>query len=79
MGEIQKMNGVMLWEEDVEALEGRFGQQGHKNPMSELLKLRQTGNVSTYHDQFEFWLGRIDIFKEYAVSFYLNGLKPIIQ
>ena len=69
----------MLWSEYVEALENHFGKQGHKDPMSELLKFKQVGTISSYHDQFEFWLGRIEISEEYAVSFYLNGLKPIIQ
>ena len=67
------------WEDYIEAVESRFGEQGHKDPMSELLGLKQTGNVSTYHDQFEFWLGRVNISEEYAVSFYLNGIKPAIQ
>ena len=69
----------MLWSKYVNALENRFGEQGHKDPMSELLKFKQVGTISSYHDQFEFWLGRIEISEEYVVSFYLNGLKPIIQ
>ena len=35
--------------------------------------------VSQYHDQFEFLLGRVDLIEEYAINFFLNGLKPMIQ
>ena len=64
----------MSWEEYLEALENWFGEQSHKDPMSVLLKLRQTSNVSNYHEQFEFWIGRIDITEDYAVSFFLMAL-----
>ena len=60
-------------------MKDRFGEQGHKDPMSELLALKQTGTISTYHDQFEFLLGRVNISESYAVSFFINGLKPAIQ
>ena len=47
--------------------------------MSELLSLKQTGKVCDYHDQFESLLGRVEISEDYAVSFFLNGLKNAIQ
>ena len=47
--------------------------------MVELLNLRQTGKVSDYHDQFEALLGKVDLSEDYAVSFFLNGLKSAIQ
>ena len=47
--------------------------------MAKLLSLKQIGTVFKYHDLFEFWLGRVDINEEYAISFFLNGLKPVIQ
>ena len=63
----------------MQVLESRFDEHNNGDPMTELLKLKQTGIVSEYHDLFEFWLGRVDISEGYAVSFFLNGLKPIIQ
>ena len=47
--------------------------------MAELLNLRQTGKVSDYHDQFEALLGRVDLSEDYAIIFFLNGLKSAIQ
>ena len=70
---------MVTWETYVQALESRFGELAHGDPMAKLLKIKQTGTVFEYHDSFEFWLGRVDIIKEYAVSFFLNGLKPVIQ
>ena len=67
MGRVRGSFGELVW--------GARPQGSHVQAS----KLRQTSNVSNYYDQFEYWLGRIDITKEYAVSFYLNGLKPVIQ
>ena len=60
-------------------LEERFGEYINGDPMTELLTLKRKGKVSTYHDQFEFLLGRVELSKEYKVSFFLNDLKPVIQ
>lgn len=67
------------WAEYVQALEGRFGDLSIGDPMAELLALKQSGTVSQFHDKFEFYLGRVDLTEEYAISFFLNGLKPLIQ
>ena len=72
-------NTEVTWTLYVQALESRFGEHNNGDPMTELLKLKQTGMVSEYHDLFEFWLGKVDISEGYAVSFFLNGLKPVIQ
>ena len=63
----------------VQALEEIFGDLNSRDPMAELLSLKQWGKVSNYHNEFEFLLGRIDLSKEYVVSFFLNGLKLVIQ
>ena len=47
--------------------------------MVELLNLRQTGKFFDYHDQFEALLGKVDLSEDYAVIFFLNGLKSAIQ
>ena len=47
--------------------------------MFELLSLKQTGKVCDYHDQFESLLRRVEISEDYAISFFLNGLKNAIQ
>ena len=71
-------NQVVTWDAYVKALEDRFGEQGCGDPITELLSLKQTGTVSSYHDQFECLLGKVEQSKEYAVSFYLNGLKKVL-
>ena len=63
----------------MQALEKRFGAHNGQDPIIELLVLRQNGKVCDYHDQFESLLGRVELNKEYVVSFFLNGLKNVIQ
>ena len=72
-------NEAVTWEAYVQALEERFGEHNGQDPMAELLALKQTGKVCDYHDQFEFLLGRVELSEEYVVSFFLNGLKNVIQ
>ena len=69
----------VAWEDYVKALDDRFGDLSSGDPMAELLALKQSGTVSHFHDQFEFYLGRVELTEAYAVSFFLNGLKPVIQ
>ena len=47
--------------------------------MAELLSLRQTCKVFDYHNQFEALLGRVFLNEEYAICFFLNDLKSVIQ
>ena len=47
--------------------------------MAKLLGLRQSSKVYDYHDQFESLLGRVELSEEYAVIFFLNGPKNVIQ
>ncbi|XP_042012423.1 uncharacterized protein LOC121760896 [Salvia splendens] len=67
------------WPLFLQALEGRFGDQLLGDPMTELLALKQTGSFSDYHDRFELLLGRVSISESYAVSHFINGLKPYVQ
>ena len=75
----KKRNKAVPWEVYVQAMKDRFGDHQGLDPMSELLSLKQTGKVCDYHDQFESLLGRVEISEEYAISFFLNGLKSVIQ
>ena len=47
--------------------------------MTQLLDLKQSCTISTYHDKFEILLGRVKLPEEYAINFFLSGLKPVIQ
>ena len=63
----------------MKALEDRFGDLNKGNPMTELLALKQSGTIAQFHDQFEFYLGRVDLIEQYVISFFLSGLKLVIQ
>ena len=69
---------VISWETYVADLKERFGEK-HKDLMSKLLSLKQSGKVSDYYDQFDYWVGRVQISGEIALGIFLNGLKPAIQ
>ncbi|WVY91797.1 hypothetical protein V8G54_037311 [Vigna mungo] len=47
--------------------------------MSDLIKLRQTGIVVEYHDQFDVITSRLDLSDIYLLSISLGGLKKDIQ
>ncbi|XP_042059609.1 uncharacterized protein LOC121804134 [Salvia splendens] len=67
------------WPTFLRALEGRFGNQLLGDPMTELLALKQTGAFANYHDQFELLLSRVSFSESYAISHFINGLKPHVQ
>ena len=67
------------WEEYVKAIAARFGNTLYDDPMGDLKRLRQKGNVGEYQEQFEELLNRVDLSEEYAVSCFLSGLKEDIQ
>ncbi|KAL1536412.1 hypothetical protein AAHA92_29071 [Salvia divinorum] len=67
------------WRVFIQALEGRFGDHLLGDPISELLALKQTGTFAEYHDRFELLLGRVSISESYAISHFINGLRPFIQ
>lgn len=67
------------WPLFLQALESRFGDHLLGDPMSELLSLKQTGTFIDYHDRFELLLGHVSIFETYAISHFINGLRPYVQ
>ena len=67
------------WPLFLQALEGRFGDHLLGDPMTELLSLKQTGSFSDYHDKFELLLGRVSLSESYAISHFINGLRPNVQ
>lgn len=68
-----------LWPLFQQPLEGRFGDHLLDDPMNELLSLRQKGSFSDYHDRFKLLLGRISIPESYAISNFINGIRPYVQ
>ena len=69
-----------MWERYKEAILSRFGRQPFDDPLSELMKLRQTGSVEQYQDAFDALLIRIeDLPVGHAISCFLSGLTAEIQ
>ncbi|OMO91420.1 Retrotransposon gag protein [Corchorus capsularis] len=71
--------GEVTWDAFVAALEKRFGDKAKIDAMTELLRLKQTCNVSDFHDKFEYWLGRLEMPENQEVSMFIEAVKPHIQ
>lgn len=62
------------WEEYIWALLDRFGAE-FDDPMSELVKLKQTGGVVEFQEAFDIAMTRLNLEPGYDVSIFLEGLK----
>jgi len=67
------------WENYKNAIVARFGNGPFDDPMAELVKLRQTGSVSQYQEQFDVLINRVELSVTQAVSCFLSGLTEEIQ
>lgn len=63
----------------MKALNVRFGNELHYDPMFEVKNLTQLGTVQTYLDKFDQLLNKVSLFDGYIVSFFLSGLKNDIR
>ncbi|KAG8384286.1 hypothetical protein BUALT_Bualt04G0102600 [Buddleja alternifolia] len=70
---------VPNWEEYIRALSDRFGQLVYDDPMSELVNLKQVGNVQHYLDKFDEIVNCLELPDQYALSCFLGGLKSEIS
>ncbi|KAG8381885.1 hypothetical protein BUALT_Bualt05G0019300 [Buddleja alternifolia] len=70
---------VPNWEEYIRALNDRFGALVYDDPMSELVNLKQVGNVQQYLDKFDEIVNCMDLPDHYALSCFLGGLKGEIS
>lgn len=68
----------LTWDEYVYALADRFGAE-YLDPMTELVRLKQTGSVKDFQANFDNVLFRLSISNKNAISIFLNGLKPEIS
>ncbi|KAL0351495.1 UNVERIFIED_CONTAM: hypothetical protein Scaly_1538200 [Sesamum calycinum] len=66
------------WEKYVRALNDRFGIFLYKDPMSELMNLKQTGTIQEYMDRFDELLNCLELTEAYAMSCFLAGLREEI-
>ncbi|WVZ13742.1 hypothetical protein V8G54_011308 [Vigna mungo] len=66
------------WTDFTSILIDHFGEIDD-DPISDLMKLRQTGSVVQYHDQFDAITSRLDLSDTHLLSCFLGGLKKDIQ
>jgi len=63
---------VVSWLEYVEAFCCRFG--GEKNPLEELIELKQKNDLETYIKDFDILWNRSEISEKNALVFFIGGL-----
>ncbi|XP_017434719.2 uncharacterized protein LOC108341562 [Vigna angularis] len=66
------------WTDFTRILIDRFGEIDD-DPMSDLMKLRQTGSVVEHHDHFDVITSRLDLSDNHLLSCFLGGLEKDIQ
>ncbi|KAD1274138.1 hypothetical protein E3N88_43077 [Mikania micrantha] len=71
----------MNWNDYVRSIEARFAGMLIEDAMSDLKALTQYGEfdlLEDYCDKFDLLLNKVNICQEYAISLFLEGLKPEI-
>ena len=56
----------------------RFGEVV-EDPMADLMKLRQKGFVTNYHEEFDCLVAHVELWEEHKLSCFLEGLKQEVQ
>ncbi|OMO52671.1 Retrotransposon gag protein [Corchorus olitorius] len=67
--------GQVHWNQYILGMRERFGCNQYRNPLSELIALKQIGSVDDYYDQFESLLNLLKLSDEDAMSFFITNLK----
>lgn len=68
-------NELPGWEEYIEAISARFGDDLHADPMAELKNLKQSSTVQVYLDKFDELMTKVFLSEDYTVSCFLGGLR----
>lgn len=66
---------MLVWETYAQSLWERFASSYFRNPMSDLVSLKQHGSVDQYHETFVSLLNQLQLPKPYALSIFTNNLK----
>ena len=72
------LENLPSWNEYQILLLDRFGDVC-EDPMVDLMKLRQTGSIIEYHEEFDSIVSRVDLSDEHQLSCFLGGLKQEVQ
>lgn len=71
---------MILWKEFVMALQARFMNDALSDPLSNIKRLKQTGSLPEYLEQFDALLrSKVDLNEAQAVSHFLGGLKHEVE
>ena len=57
----------------------RYGENEYTDPMLDMVSLKQTSSVEEFYEEFESLLNLLQLTDEYALSIFLNNLKPEIS
>jgi len=63
------VDNLLSWEEYTKMVLERFGEVA-EDPMADLMKLRQKGSITDYHEEFDCLVARVEL-----LSCFLRGLK----
>ncbi|KAD2394418.1 hypothetical protein E3N88_41395 [Mikania micrantha] len=81
--EFPKFHGTdveeLPWNDYVRSISARFVSRLIEDVMGALKALNQTGTLDEYYDEFDLLLNKVSIPEEYAISLFLEGLKPEIR
>lgn len=77
---VRRHGGVhqISWEVYSRGLRERFGSDSFLDPMAELVSLKQLGSVDHFYDVFLSLFNQLNLLETYALSIFLNNLKPEI-
>ncbi|OMO62221.1 Retrotransposon gag protein [Corchorus olitorius] len=76
---VAELEGQVTWHNYVLAMRERFGCNQYRNPLSELIALKQTASVDDYYDKLESILNLLKLSDENAMSFFITNLKPELR
>lgn len=70
---------MILWKDFMLALHARFEEDALSDPLSDIKKLKKTGSLSEYLEQFDALLSKVDLNETQDVSHLLGGLKHEVE
>jgi len=68
------LKNLPSWKNYSQILLDRFGEVC-EDPMAELMRLRQKGSVTEFHEQFDAIVSRVELAEEHQLSCFLGGHK----
>nr|KYP66555.1 hypothetical protein KK1_012851 [Cajanus cajan] len=67
------------WEQILQDVAYRFDDSAFDDPVAELARLKQEGDLGEYLETFDSLLARVAVTESMALSFFLSGLKSDLE